>query len=157
MVPNTEVIDQCGTYGIEFHIKRAQLRWSGHLVRMTDDRITQALSCDQLKTGRPTRGGQRKRYKDVLKSTLKSCSTPLNTRETTAKNRPLWRHTCHTGLQEFDLRPPMTAISVDVNARCASVCTVTGENTADSDEIRRSTAHSIYFSPVGIIILALAA
>ena len=26
MVPNTEVLEQCGTCGIEFHIKRAQLR-----------------------------------------------------------------------------------------------------------------------------------
>ena len=66
MVPNTEVLEQCGTWGIEFHIKRAQLRWSGHLVRMTDDRIPKALFYGQLKTGGRTRGGQRKRYKDVI-------------------------------------------------------------------------------------------
>ena len=99
MVPNTEVLEQCGTWGIEFHIKRAQLRWSGHLVRMTDDRIPKALFYGQLKTDCRTRGGQRKRYKDGIKSTLKSCSIPLNTWEATATNRPLWRHTCHIGLR----------------------------------------------------------
>ena len=87
---------------IEFHIKRAQLRWSDHLVRMTDDRIPKALFYGQLKTDCRTRGGQRKRYKDVIKSTLKSCSIPLNTWDATATNRPLWRHTCHTGLQDFE-------------------------------------------------------
>ena len=98
MVPNTE----CGTWGIEFHIKRAQLRWSGHLVRTNDDRIPKALFYGQLKTSCRTRGGQRKRYKNVIKSTLKSCSIPLNTWEATATNRSLWRHTCHTGLQDFE-------------------------------------------------------
>ena len=98
MVPNTEVLEQCGTWGIEFHIKR----WSGHLVRMTDDCIHKALFYGQLKTGCRARGGQRKIYKDVLDSTLKSCSIPLNTWETAATHRPLWRHTCHTGLQDFE-------------------------------------------------------
>ena len=72
MVPNTEVLEQCGTWGSEFHIKRAQLQWSGHLAHMTDDRFPKALFYGQLKTGCRTRGGQRKRYKDVIKSSKKS-------------------------------------------------------------------------------------
>ena len=102
MVPNSEVLEQCGTWGIESHIKRVQLQWSGHLVRMNDDRIPMALFYGQMKTGCRTRGGQRKRYKDVIKSTLKSCSTPLKTWEATATNRRLWRHTFHTDLQSFE-------------------------------------------------------
>ena len=42
------VLEHCGTRGIEFRGKRAQLRWSGHLVRMTDD---QRRCSGQLKTG----------------------------------------------------------------------------------------------------------
>ena len=99
---NTEIIDQCRTCGIEFYIKRAQLRWFDHLIRMTDDRIPRALFYGQLKTGCRTRGSQRKRCKDLLKSTLKYCSIRLNTWETTTTNRPLWHNTCHTGLQDFD-------------------------------------------------------
>ena len=77
MVPNTEVVDQCGTCGITFYIKRAQLRWSSHLVSKTDDRMPRALFYGQLKTGCRARGSQRKRCNDVLKSTLKSSSIPL--------------------------------------------------------------------------------
>ena len=102
MLPNTEVLEQCGTWRIEFHIKREQLRWSGPQVRMNDDRIPKPLFYGKPKTGCRTRGGQRKRYKGVIKATLKSCSIPLNTWETTATNRPLCRHTCHNGQQDFE-------------------------------------------------------
>ena len=153
MLPNTEVLEQCGTWRIEFHIKREQLRWSGHQVRMNDDRIPKALFYGKPKTGCRTRGGQRKRYKGVIKSTLKSCSIPLNTWETTATNRPLWRHTCHTVQQDFEqkrlqiikdrrtqrkngqpphLRSYMTVLSVNTNALRASACTVTRESTTDT-------------------------
>ena len=108
MVPNTEVLKQCGTWGIEFHIKRAQLRCSGHLVHVNDDRMPKALFHGQMKTGCRTRGCQRKIYKDVIKSTLKSCSIPLHTWEATATNRPLWRQTSHTGLQNEQKRLQMT-------------------------------------------------
>ena len=30
MIPNSEVLQRCAQIGIEHHIKRAQLRWSGH-------------------------------------------------------------------------------------------------------------------------------
>ena len=39
LIPNTEFLHRCAQNGIEHHIKRAQLRWSGHIVRMSDDRI----------------------------------------------------------------------------------------------------------------------
>ena len=43
MIPNTEVLQRCVQNGIEHHIKRAQLRWSGHLVRMAGDRIPRTV------------------------------------------------------------------------------------------------------------------
>ena len=70
MIPNTAVLQCCAQNGIEHHIKRAQLRWSGHLVRMSDDRIPKAVFYGELDAGHQTRGGQRKRYKDVLKVLL---------------------------------------------------------------------------------------
>ena len=39
IIRNTEVLQRCAQTGIEPHLKHAQLRWSGHLVRMADDRI----------------------------------------------------------------------------------------------------------------------
>ena len=102
MIPNTEVLQRCAQTGIAHHIKRAQLRWSGHLVRMADDRIPKTVFYGELDAGHRTRGGQRKRYKYVLKATLKSCGIPHNTWEATATDRALWRSTCHSGLRDYE-------------------------------------------------------
>ena len=87
MITNTDVIQRCAQTGIEYHIKRAQLRWSGHLARMADDRIPKAVFYGELDAGHRTRGGQRKRYKGVLKATLNSCDIPHNTLES-HRDRP---------------------------------------------------------------------
>ena len=102
MIPNTEVLQRCIHNGIELHIKRAQLRWSGHFVRMADDRIPKTVFYGELDAGHRTRGGKRKRCKDVLKATLKSCGIPHNTWEATATDRSLWRSTCHSGLRDYE-------------------------------------------------------
>ena len=47
-------------------------------------------------------GRTTKRYKDVLKATLKSCGIPHTTWEATATNRSLWRSTCHSGLRDYE-------------------------------------------------------
>ena len=95
MIPNTEVLQRCAHTGIEQHIKRAQLRWSGHLVRMADDRIPKGVFYGELDAGHRTQGGQRK-------ATLKSCGIPHNTWEATATGRALWRSTCHSGLRDYE-------------------------------------------------------
>ena len=102
MILNTEVLQRCAQTGIEQHIKRAKLRWSGHLVKMADDPIPKDVFYGELDAGHRTRGGQRKRYKNVLKATLKSCGIPHNTWEATATYRPLWRSTCHSGLRDYE-------------------------------------------------------
>ena len=56
----------------------------------------------ELDAGHRTRGGQQKRYKDVLKAKLKSCGIPHNNWETTATDRTLWRSTCHSGLRDYE-------------------------------------------------------
>ncbi len=99
MLPNTEVLQRCAQTGIEHHIKRAQLRWSGH-VWMADDH--KAVFYGELDAGHRTRGGQRKQYKDMLKATLKSCGIPHNTWEATATNRVLWHSICHSGLRDYE-------------------------------------------------------
>ena len=102
MIPNTEVLQRFAQNCIEHHTKRAHLRWSGHLVRMADDRIPKTVFYGELDASHRTRGGQRKRYKDVLKATLKSCCIPHNTWEATAAGYRAFnkhRHICVSRLR----------------------------------------------------------
>ena len=71
-VPNTAVLAHCNVSGIEAFIIRVQLRWSGHVVRMADDRLPKIALYGELQSGTRAQGGQYKRYKDVLKHNLQA-------------------------------------------------------------------------------------
>ena len=91
MIPNTKVLKECNMPGIEALLLQAQLRWCSPFVRMKDDRIPRAVFYGQLKEGSRTAGGQKLRFKDTLKSNLKSCNTDISNRESYASDRFLWR------------------------------------------------------------------
>ena len=66
-------------------IKLAQLRWSGHNIRMPDERLPKKVFYGELQEGKRSQGGQKKRYKDTLKSSLKDFDIPLGSWEHTAQ------------------------------------------------------------------------
>ena len=76
-VPNQEILRRAELSGIEAMLSSAQLRWTGHVLRMDDRRLPKQLLHAELSAGGGHVLGQRKRYKDVLKSTLKACNIPL--------------------------------------------------------------------------------
>ena len=49
--------------GIEAMLKRAQLRWVGHVQRMNDNRLPKQILYSELSSGVRNKGGQRKRYR----------------------------------------------------------------------------------------------
>ena len=104
MVPNTEVLDRCNISGIEAFLLTAQLRWSGHVSRMGDTRLPKIVFYGQLAQGTRSLGGQYKRYKDVLKTTLKACSITPTDFESRAAERTSWRSLCKKGIQDFEAR-----------------------------------------------------
>ena len=73
-MPNAEVLRQAELPGIEALIMKAQLRWTGQVLRLDDDRLPNQIF-SELAPGTRTHGGQLKRYKDSLKSSLKVCSS----------------------------------------------------------------------------------
>nr|VZI07134.1 unnamed protein product [Spirometra erinaceieuropaei] len=74
-----------------------QLRWSGHLVRMDDERLPKRLFYGDVATGSRRQGGPIRRYKDTLKSSLKLPQIHPTNWEELACDRPAWRRTVKTG------------------------------------------------------------
>jgi len=83
-------------------LMQSQLRWCGHVHRMPDSRIPKQLLYGQLTGSTRSQGGQRKRYKDYLRLTLKSCDISNLTWDSTASDRAKWRRLCHSSLDQFE-------------------------------------------------------
>ena len=82
---------------IEANLTASQLRWTGHVTRMSSDRLPKAMFYGELSSGKRLRGGQRLRYKDVLKRHLKTTHIPVNTWKTIAHDKQKWRRTIRQG------------------------------------------------------------
>ena len=96
-VPNTEVLQRANFPSITTITRKAQLRWAGHVSRMHDDRIPKQLFYGELCHGKRTVGGQRKRFKDSLKLSLKDSNISTESWESLASDRPWWRHLMNKG------------------------------------------------------------
>jgi len=99
---NTEVLQICNISGIEALMIAAQFRWTGHLIRMSIDRLPKINFYSELQDGARSRGGQRKRYKDTLKANLKRCSIEPADLETLVMERSKWWSLCKTSIRQFE-------------------------------------------------------
>ena len=68
-------------------LKLAQLRWTGHVTRMPDERLPKKILYGELHVGKRSHGGQKKRYKDTLKASLKDFNIPTESWEQIAQDR----------------------------------------------------------------------
>ena len=57
-------------------LKLAQLRRSGHVTRMLQERLPMEILYGELEMGKRSHGGQKKRYKDTVKASLKNFNIP---------------------------------------------------------------------------------
>ena len=83
-VPDTEVLHSAASLSIYTILRKSQIRWAGHVVRMPEHRIPKQLLYGELQQGKRTQGGQRKRFKDTLKASLKAFSINPDTWEEAA-------------------------------------------------------------------------
>ena len=72
-IPNNEVLSRYHMRGIEVYIMEARLRWAGHVIQMSDERLPRALLHGELSDGARPVGAPKKRLKDLLKSSLTKC------------------------------------------------------------------------------------
>ena len=88
---NQEVLRRAALPGIEALIMQSQLRWSGHVMRMEDNRLPKQLFCSELVRGTRKQGRPIKRYKDSLKQSMRACNIPVTGWEALAANCTAWR------------------------------------------------------------------
>ena len=101
-VTHSEIISRAGLPSIKSMLLHRQLRWLGHAIRMPHSRLLHCVLYGQLNLGHRSVGGQKKRFKEHIKSILKKCNIPLNRLETLASNRAIRRATCAFGMSCFD-------------------------------------------------------
>ena len=82
--------------------KFAQLRWTGHVTRMPDERFPKKILYGELQVGKRSHGGQKKRYKDTLKASLKDFNIPSESWEQIAQDRTKWRGLIKKGAGEYE-------------------------------------------------------
>ena len=80
----------------------AQLRWTGHVTRMTDERLPKKVLYGELQEGKRSQGGQKKRYKDTLKASLKDFNIPIESWEQAGQDRTKWRCLINKGASQFE-------------------------------------------------------
>ena len=101
-IPDTEVLERANMNSVYTMLRKTQLRWAGHVVRMPEERLPKQIFYGELSHGKRSRGGQRKRFKDSLKTALKSFSINPETWEATAADRPTWRGCVTTGATAYE-------------------------------------------------------
>ena len=80
-IPDTGVLKKAGMQSMHTVLKLAQLRWSGHVIRMPVKRIPKKIFYGKLQEGKRSQGGQKKRYKDTLKASLNDFDIPVGSWE----------------------------------------------------------------------------
>ena len=108
-IPDTEVLQQAGLPSVVTIIRKSQLRWAGHVTRMPDTRIPKQLLYGELCQGKRSVGGQKKRFKDCLKVSLKEFSINTDLWETQAADRPAWRGLIRKSAQAAEERRSQNA------------------------------------------------
>nr|VZI48250.1 unnamed protein product [Spirometra erinaceieuropaei] len=101
-IPDTDVLERTGFLSIYSMLYQMQLRWSGYLVLMDDERLSKRFFYGDVATGSRHQGGQIRRYMDTLKSSMKRLQINPSNWDDLSQNRPKWRRTVKTGAAIYE-------------------------------------------------------
>ena len=102
MIPDTKVFKRARLQSIHILLKKTQLRRICHVVRMSDERLPTRLVYRELSEGSRSTGGQRKRYKDSLKSSLKAFEINNESWKSLTTERGTWRSLIQKGAESYE-------------------------------------------------------
>ncbi|KAK2171265.1 hypothetical protein NP493_1083g00018 [Ridgeia piscesae] len=93
-VTNKEILEGTGLPYMEDLLNRKNLRWTGHLMRMSPDRLQKQVLHSQLSFGHRKRGRPRLRFKDTIKINLKPRYIKTDTWTSLSQQRDKWKALC---------------------------------------------------------------
>ena len=92
-VTNKEILERTGLPSMEDLLIRKNLRWTGHLMRMSPDRLSKQVLYSQLSSGQRKRGRPRLRFKDTIKRNLKLRDIKIDSWTSLSQQSHKWRAT----------------------------------------------------------------
>ena len=92
-VTNKDILERTGLPSMEDLLIRKNLRWTGHLMRMSPDRLPKQVLYSQLSSGHRNRGRPRLRFKDTIKRNLKMRDIKIDSWTSLSQQRDKWRAT----------------------------------------------------------------
>ena len=103
-IPDTEVLKKAKMQSVHTLLKLARPRWTGHVTRMPDERLPKKVLYGELQEGKRSQGGQKKRYKDTLKASIKDFNIPTESWEQAAQDRTKWCCLINKGASQFEAK-----------------------------------------------------
>ncbi|KAK2179050.1 hypothetical protein NP493_517g01001 [Ridgeia piscesae] len=92
-VTNKEILERTELPSMENLLIRKNLRWTGHLMRMSPDRLPKQILHSQLASGHRKRGRSRLQFKDTIKRNLKVRDMKADSWISVPQQRDKWRAT----------------------------------------------------------------
>ena len=90
---NKEILERTGLPSVKDFLIRKNLRWTGHLMRMSPDRLPKQVIYSQLSSGHRKRGRPRLRFKDTVKINLTLRDIKIDSWTSPSQQRDKWRAT----------------------------------------------------------------
>ena len=92
-VTNKEILERTRLPSMENLLIRKNLRWTGHLMRMSPDRLPKQVLYSQLSSGHRKRGRPHLRFKDTINRNLKLRDIKIDSWTSLSQQRDKWRAT----------------------------------------------------------------
>lgn len=145
---NMEVLERAQLPSMEATMLVRQLRWTGHVSRMEENRLPKAVLYSELRQGKRDRSGPRKRFKDQLKYQLTMAGLESKTWESTAADKNAWR----SAVNKAAVKLSNTKRTAEMHKRArrkgdASIQTAT---TATGQEYKCTSCQKICRSRIGL-------
>ena len=90
---NKEIRERTGLPSMEDRLIRKNLRWTGHPMGMSPDRLAKQILYSQLSSGHRKRERPRLRFKDTIKRNLKLRDIKIDSWTSLSQQRDKWRAT----------------------------------------------------------------